>query len=36
VVGSGHEFYIMNVRIKRVGLRKRAEKDRIAASVSEL
>jgi hypothetical protein len=36
VAGSGHEFYIMNMRIKRLGLRARVEKNRIAASVSEL
>jgi hypothetical protein len=36
VAGSGHEFYIKNAGKKGLGPRARAEKDKIAASVSKL
>jgi hypothetical protein len=36
VACSGHEFYTMNAGYKGLGLRARAEKDKIAARASKL
>jgi hypothetical protein len=36
VAGNGHEFYTRNTGQKGLGSRARAEKDKIAASISKL